>query len=186
MANYRNFDEIMNARNVFPVDRLMFARKWLSDNYGVNNPDEQWLNDFTDVHDHDGAPKHFGQIKIGTAFGALMTQLVKIENTWHVGVVKPNSEQGIIIHPKSEASSTHPDNMKEMLNFVRVVQTGKVLQQPVFSGNEYQTVAPLTSQEVYAQQDAEDGFNDDVASAPADITSTRTQSVGVDLSAWLK
>jgi hypothetical protein len=115
MPTYKNFDQIINSGRPSRLDRINFTKSWLRNNYDIVEVKEDFLDNMSDVHDHDNLAKHFGQIRIGTAFSSITAQIVKVENTWHLGVILKEGEQGQVLHPKSEASYAHPDNMKSIL-----------------------------------------------------------------------
>jgi hypothetical protein len=189
MTTYNNFDEIITANEVDRNARLAFARKWVKESYGIVDTKGDWIDGLTDVHNHDNLPKHFGQIKLGTAFSTLNTQLVRYEGIWHIGIRTPKNDEGFVLHPANEQSSKTPANEKARLNLLRLVKTGTVQLEVInmaSQGTEYTPVATLSGDDIYKQKDLEAAIDDDVTSYNVDNSQNKgTKSVGIDLSAYL-
>lgn len=191
MKQYSDFDEfIQEGPGVNQKEREAFTRKWLRASYNIVNADELWVRLLSDVHNHDNQPLHFGQIRIGTAFSALNTQLVKENNSWHIGVAKPNATEGHIIHPLKERVAD-PNNEKLRRQLEGIATTGKVVLQqtalPVYDGVEYE-MNPTTVGDVFVLPEKDEVKDDDAPqSAPISLDGqTKTTSVDIDLSAFLK
>lgn len=189
MTTYKNFDEIIGATEVDRNARLAFARKWVKDNYGIVDSKGDWIDGLSDVHNHDNLPKHFGQIKLGTAFSTINTQLIRYEGVWHIGIRTPKNDDGFVLHPANEQSSKHPDNEKARLNLLRLVKNGTVQLEVINmanQGTEYSPVTALSGDDIYKQKDLEAATEDDVTSYNINDTQNKsTKSVGIDLSAYL-
>lgn len=196
MPTYKNFDQIINSGRPSRLDRINFTKSWLRNNYNITEVKEDFLDNLSDVHDHDNLAKHFGQIRIGTAFSSVTAQIVKVENTWHLGVILKEGGQGQVLHPKSEASYSQVDNMKSILLLKTIVAKGTVSKEVTYltdtaasdesNGTMYGTT--MIPSEIYAAKDAADSVSDDVVSVqsnPNDINIGKTKSVGIDMSAYL-
>jgi hypothetical protein len=191
MTNYTTIDQMVNSDQIETNDRLQFIRKWLADQYEIKSSNPQWLDLFSDVHDHDNLPKHFGQVKIGSTFAAAVTQLVRLPDGWHIAISNKNNEM-VPIHPKREGSYTHPSNQKLLLQLRQVVK-GKVSQQPQLAagGTGVQSLSPagaLTAEDLYQAEDREIAEKDNLGPAVTSttpFTQQKTQSVDIDISRFL-
>lgn len=196
MPVYKNFDQVINAGRVDEFARVAFTKNWLKTSYDITDVKADFIDALSDVHDHDDLAKHFGQVRVGTAFSSVLVQIVKVENVWHLGAILKDGEQGSVIHPKAEASFTHPENMKVLLLLKTVLSKGTVskgISHGLKTGSEtdgtlYTPDVGIGYAEVYAKQDAEDFVNEDIVSVksnPNDLGIGKTKSVGIDLSAYL-
>ena len=186
MPTYSTFDHILNADTVDTNERLRFAKRWLSKTYRIINVNQEWLNILTEPHNHDNLPKHFGQVKISTAFVSLITQLVKIQNVWHIGIIKKNDSDGIIIHPTAEESGKTTQNEKNRLLLMSIARNGTVNKNmPILQGTELSPVATLSPDEIYTAKDSSDNVKEDVSSYKLDLSApNKTRSVDIDLSEY--
>lgn len=184
---YHNFDQILADENVNDAERISFTRQWLRNNYGIAQYDPEWVDQLTNVHDHDNMPKHFGEISVGSAFTtALLTYLVRLPDGWHLTISQAGNRDGTPIHPKTEASYTNPANQKARLHLAQVLKTGKVSKQPV-QGATFNTQPQLTQSDLFAQKDAEAKVEDNSELSNDSVkpdSVIKTTSVGIDLSQY--
>lgn len=176
---YKSFDELLNADTVDETARLRFTQQWLEESYGLKNFDPVWANLLSAVHDHDNLPKHFGDIRVGSAFSALITQLVRLPDGWHLASKRHDNEDLVPIHPKNEGSFSHPANQALVLRLRQTLKNGKVV---VPAGAVPEFNAPVESFDIYAGKDAAETRNEGPTSAPLLSEPGKTRSVGIDLS----
>lgn len=184
MTTYNNFDQILNDKNLSEKDRISFTKSWLSKNYGVDsNANQEWVNILSDVHDHDNEPKHFGRVKLGTAFESIETQLVKIHNVWHIGIVKNNHEDSsVVIHSLNEVASQDEQNVKNRGQLQRLVKNGKLILIPATPSG-VQILQPQTS---FIPQTVTE-FDDAPLSAPVtESDNVKLASISIDLTEYMK
>ena len=184
---YTNFDQFFaEGANKKKEERLAFTRTWLKDNYKITDANPEWLELIADVHDHDEQALHFGQIKIASTFSALTVQLLKVHDVWHIGILKPNSNEANVIHPLRE--NVGGDNEKNRLMLAQLVKKGTVPkpQEPVYGIQFDPTPVRLPTGDIYSQKDAEpaQGVYEVTTSAPVS-DKAKTKSIDVDLSAFL-
>lgn len=186
MTVYNDFDQLLEARTVDHKARIRFAQEWLRKNYGINTADAEWVDSLSNVHDHDNLEKHFGQIKIGTAFSMLVTQLVRVQEGWHLGVARKEGQQGVLLHPITEAASNDDEQKKLRLQLTQVVKNGKVKHDESSNPPVAVTSVPSLGEDIYRTKDAAADILDEPVSAPVTLDSTqKTKSVGIDLSAFM-
>jgi hypothetical protein len=184
MTSYNNFDQILNDPQVDEQARIQFTRKWLNQQYGITAYDTDWVNVLTAVHDHDNLPKHFGQPRVGSAFAALVTQLAKLPDGWHLAYIDANDEM-TPVHPKTETSYSHPENIKRRSRITTVLKTGKLLA----PANNQQTSRtpdsfPGTITDIYAEKDQAVKVDDELNPTITPTTQVATKSVSIDLSSF--
>lgn len=91
MAKFTNFDQFLKDPDVGSRadERIMFTREWLEANYGIETVAKSaWVEQLSNVHDHDELPYHFGEVKVGTGFQNLWVQLIKNGSVWDLAVIK--------------------------------------------------------------------------------------------------
>jgi hypothetical protein len=196
IMTYKSFDEILNDETVNNTDRINFTRQWLKTNYGYNNPNEEWVNIISDVHDHDNQPKHFGEVSIGSSFSVFKTQLVRVQEGWHLGVTRNNQTQGTILHPKTEPAGKEPENQKLTLALGQTLKTGKLIENvqqivttPVVSSTNNEVTINLDQNILYYEEDQEIAAQDDIQTHRIEdpfLSSGKTKSVSIDLSSYLQ
>jgi len=185
---YHSFDEILAANQINEAERIAYTAKWLENNYGIKNPNPEWVTLLSDVHDHDNMPKHFGDTHVGTAFTRMDLILTKIGgSTWHIGVARNGKGKGELIHPKSEASYSENSNQKLRLELIALLKNGKVQQTIGHTNNAtLATVTPVSSETIYKKEDDEAREASNLgSSAPVNSLGAKTKSVGIDMSAYL-
>jgi hypothetical protein len=179
MTAYKDFDQILNADVVDEKERIKFTQRWVADSYKIPssmNPD--WVAVLSSVHDHDNLPKHFGEVKVGSAFMVLSTQLIRLPDGWHIGVGQSDGNF-IPVHPSYETSWNHPLNRKEIQKLTQAVRTGKVLN--LASNNQPQPSGPTIIVPETAYQSDEPEVSQDQITPTTQI---KTSSVSIDLSNW--
>jgi hypothetical protein len=179
---YNNFDEIITAEKVDNEARQRFTRKWLRDEYGIEQYDKDWLNQLSDVHNHDDLPKHFGQVRIGSSFSALTTALIRLPEGWHLAISKSDGESITPIHPKHESSYTNTENQKHRLHIIKVLKTGKIIQTSNVS--QY----PIVDTDSFFEKKDKQNASTDSTSLPIEavtpVSQVKTTSVNIDLSSY--
>lgn len=193
MKQYSDFDQFLSEGPGLEFEaRLAFTRKWLKDNYNVVSANEEWMTLLSDVHNHDDQPLHFGQIKIGTSFSAATTQLVKLHNVWHMGIIKQNSNEGAFIHPLREQNQ-NPENEKLRVLLSSLATSGKVVKPEPVYGVDYSAPAinmgtpDFSGPGVFQLPEPVATEEDDLENNPIKVNSeTKTKSVDIDLSSLLK
>jgi len=180
MTTYTDFDQILNADVVDEQARIRFTQRWLSDSYNINssvNPD--WVAVLSSVHDHDNLPKHFGDVKVGSAFMAMSTRLIRLADGWHIGVGQ-SDDSVLPVHPKYETSWSHPLNQKEYQRLIQGIRKGKV-SNLVSSNPVQQSSAPAITIPEAAYESEEPSVSRDQITP---TTQVKTNSVSIDLSQW--
>lgn len=182
--SYDSFDEILNAVTLNNAARVVYTRKWLEENYQITNPNAEWLDLFSNIHDHDNMPKHFGDTRMGTAFMKMDLILTKVGATWHIGVSRKSDGKGELVHPKSEgASYTDAGNQKLRVALSSILKKGNLQRIPASDIASQQVSA---SDSIYQKEDEANRLASDFgSSAPVDSLNVKTKSVGIDMSAYL-
>lgn len=182
--SYNSFDEILNAVTLNNAARVVYTRKWLEENYQIKNPNAEWLSLFSDVHNHDNMPKHFGDTHMGTAFMKMDLILTKVGSTWHIGVSRKGDGRGELLHPKSEgASYTDAGNQKLRVALSSILKNGSLKQN---TNSTVSTKQANLSDSIYHKEDEADRASSDFSpSAPVDNLNVKTKSVDIDMSAYL-
>lgn len=176
--NYKSFDDFFTeGPNKNKESRVAFTSNWLKTHYRFSDVNREWVELISDVHDHDNQPLHFGQVKIGTAFNAVTTQLVIVHNEWHLMMKKVNGEE-VLVHPIHEESRIL-GNDKNRLFLYEILRKGKVVAEKLpIQGATY--IANPTALDAFSDMPSDEAVS---GSAPVsdDIATT---SVSVDLSAY--
>jgi len=186
MSKYKNFDQIINDSDLSRLDRISFTGDWLLTNYGIRpSANPAWVEQLSDVHDHDNEPKHFGRINVGSSFESIQTQLVKLHGAWHLGIIKHGETEGVIIHPMSEKDALVGENEKLREKLYRIVETGKILkpaiiiQAPALQTELPDPQKPYATLQDFAPQESE------IDSRPVNDLNVKTTSLEIDLNDYL-
>lgn len=85
---------------------------WLKREYDIRVKDSDVLVALLDLHEPGSENQHFGHPEVSSAFGKSVLQLARFADGWHVVFRQPHHSEHMILHPKSEASYSHPMNRK--------------------------------------------------------------------------
>lgn len=121
MAKFNTFDQILKDPNVGSRadERVAFTREWLEANYGIEAVAKSaWVEQLSNVHDHDELPQHFGEIKVGTGFQNLWVQLVKNGSVWDLSVIKDlgDIDKSRILLPHTAKKNLTEEDSAELAN----------------------------------------------------------------------
>lgn len=187
MVNYNNFDQFFTeGAGKNKEARIAFTKKWLKENYNISEANPEWVEQISDVHDHDGQPLHFGQIPLASSFTSLTTQLIKLHNVWHIATLKPNSNDASVIHPLKE-NSKEANNEKNRINLARLAKKGTLVkaQAPVYGIQFDQAPVALNANDIYRDKDSVPNPDMHAESLTAPVTpDAETKSVNIDMSSF--
>lgn len=179
-----NFTEILsNPQKFDDRARSNYTKQWLKESYNITVADPIWVSAISAVHDHDGMPYHFGQYQVGSSFSLILTQLVEMQDGWHLAVARKGENELTPIHPKNEPSFMNADNQKLLLHLRQVLRNG-TLQTPHPAATQVSTVPSVNSLDIFAQQDKEEAAQsvDAPVSDTVGLLPGNTKSVSIDLS----
>jgi len=174
---YTNFDQILRESNLNEVDRIIFTQQWLQKNYNIDVPiNAQWVNELTGVHNHDNLPKHYGQLKLATAFENLWIQVTKINaNTYRLAVIRDINDvagTSIVLNPVQKGVAENP-----VLTHVRTLLDKMSNPRP-------KNVPPARKFSTFDDLEVASGDLESVPLTEA-INPSKTKTVDIDLSSYL-
>lgn len=164
MTEYTNFDQIMRDENLDDAARIAYTNEWLLGRYGLEIP-TPLVAELTRVHDHDNLAKHFGQLKLATAFQNAWLQVEKTSpGTWSLtySYAGPEAQPSILPHKndkKQDQSNT--EKIQRLINAIGVIesQNTTVSQQATMEQKILQSIDSQITNPVLDEPDEQEQFS---------------------------
>lgn len=120
-------NKILNDKNLDASNRVRLTREWLQTEYRLKDvKDVKFLQQLSEVHDHDNLALHFGEVNVGTAFEEGYIRIVEVNEGWHLAFSRKSGQDFVIVHPNHEKAGLTAENLKNVNIIKALVKKGSV------------------------------------------------------------
>lgn len=176
-------NKILNDKGLDVNSRVRLIQEWLKTDYRLKEvKDRKFLEQISEVHDHDNMALHFGEVNVGTAFEAGYVRIVELEEGWHLAFSRQSGQNFSIIHPSYEKAGVTAENLNTLSIVRNLIKKGSVksldIVAPAAESGAYMTVNGF--EETVEDEDAlVDNFTTTGSNGP-------TTSISINMDDYLK